>query len=201
MAVTAQDVKKLREMTGAGMMDCKKALLETGGDFDQAVDFLRKKGLAKAAGKAGRATREGGIYSYIHAGNRVGVLLELNCETDFVARTDEFQALAKGLAMHIAAARPRFVRREDVDEATLEREREIYREQMKDSGKPPQVIDKIVEGKLNKFFEEACLLEQVYLIDPEAKKKVQEVIHEAVAKLGENIQVARFARFELGETA
>ena len=201
MAVTAQDVKKLRGMTGAGMMDCKKALLETGGDFDKAVDYLRKKGLAKAADKAGRATREGGVFSYIHAGNRVGVLLEINCETDFVARTEEFQQLAKGLAMHIAAGKPRFVRREDVDEATLEREREIYREQMKDSGKPPQVIDRIVEGKLNKFFEESCLLEQVYLIDPEAKKKVQEVIHEAVARLGENIQVARFARFELGETA
>lgn len=197
MDVSAQDVKKLREMTGVGMMDCKRALAETGGDFDQAIDYLRKKGLSKAADKAGRATREGVVHAYIHPGGRIGVLLEVNCETDFVARTEDFQRLVADIAMQVAAASPRWVRREEVDAAVLDHEREIYRAQMADSGKPANVIEKIVEGKVEKFFAEACLLEQPFIKDND--KTVQQLLHETVAKLGENIQVARFSRFGLGE--
>lgn len=196
MAVTAQDVAKLRAMTGAGMMDCKQALTATGGDFERAVEELRKKGLSKAAKKAGRETKEGIVYAYIHPGDRVGVLIEVNCETDFVARTKEFRQLVHDLAMQVAASAPQFVSREQVTPDVLEKEREIYREQMKDQGKPDHIVEKIVEGKLGKFYQEVCLLEQSYIKDPE--KKVGDVIQEAIAKLGENIQVGRFARFELG---
>ncbi len=197
MDISAQDVKKLREMTGVGMMDCKKALLETSGDFEAAVDYLRKKGLSKAADKAGRETREGLVHAYIHPGGRVGVLLEVNCETDFVARTDDFQRLVSDIAMQIAAASPRWVRREDVDPGVLAHEREIFAAQMAESGKPANVIDKIVEGKLEKFYTEVCLLEQPFIKDND--KSVQQLMHETVARLGENIQVARFSRFALGE--
>ncbi|RMG44610.1 MAG: translation elongation factor Ts [Acidobacteria bacterium] len=196
MAVTAQDVAKLRAMTGAGMMDCKQALTAAGGDFDKAVEELRKRGLSKAAKKAGRETKEGIVSAYIHPGGRVGVLLEVNCETDFVARTDDFKSLVHDLAMQIAAAAPQFVSREQVTPEVLDKEREIYREQLKDQGKPEHIVEKIIEGKLGKFYEEVCLLEQPFIKDPD--KKVSQVIQEAIAKLGENIQVARFARFELG---
>ncbi len=198
MAISAQDVKKLRDMTGAGMMDCKEALTETGGDFEKAVEYLRKKGIAKAAKKAGRETKEGVIYAYIHPGSQLGVLLEVNCETDFVARTEEFQALVKEIAMHIAAAAPRWVRPEDIPAEVLDKEREIYREQMKDQKKPPEVIEKIVEGKLKKFTQENCLLEQPYARD--TTKTIRQLLEEAIAKLGENIQVARFTRYALGSS-
>jgi elongation factor Ts len=197
MAVSASDVKKLRDRTGAGMMDCKKALVETSGDFDAAIDFLRKKGLSRAADKAGRETKEGIVHAYIHPGGRVGVLLEVNCETDFVARTNEFQQLVHDLAMQVAAAAPVWVSPDDADPSVLTKERQIYRDQMTESGKPEQVIEKIVEGKLQKYLSEACLLEQGFIKDPD--KKVKDLIQEHVAKLGENMQVARFARFELGE--
>ncbi|HHN74306.1 MAG TPA: translation elongation factor Ts [Acidobacteria bacterium] len=197
MSVTAQDVKKLRAMTGAGMMDCKKALTETGGDFDAAVDFLRKKGLSSAAKKAGRETSEGMVYAYIHPGSRVGVLIEVNCETDFVARTDDFQALVRDLAMHVAAAQPRWVAREDVSEAEIEHEKKIYLEQMRESGKPEAVLEKIVTGKMEKFYSENCLLEQGFIKDPD--KTVKALLTETIAKLGENMQVARFVRYELGK--
>ncbi len=198
MAISAQDVKKLRDMTGAGMMDCKEALTETGGDFEKAVEYLRKKGIAKAAKKAGRETKEGVIYAYIHPGAQLGVLLEVNCETDFVARTEEFLALVKEIAMHIAAAAPRWVRPEDIPAEILEKEREIYRDQMKDQKKPPEVIEKIVEGKLKKFTQENCLLEQPYARD--TTKTIRQLLEEAIAKLGENIQVARFTRYALGSS-
>ncbi len=190
-------VKKLRDMTGAGMMDCKKALEEAEGDFEKAIEILRKRGAAKAAKKAGRATREGIITSYVHFNGRIGVLLELSCETDFVARTDEFKELAYNLAKQVAAMNPKWVSREDVPQEVIEKEKEIYREQLKDSGKPDHVIEKIIEGKLEKFFEENCLLEQEYIF--EEGKKVKEVIQEAIAKIGENIRVSRFVRMEVGE--
>ena len=197
MKVTMEMVRKLRDMTGAGVMDCKKALEEAEGDFDKAVEILRKKGAAKAAKKAGRATTEGIITSYVHFNGKIGVLLELNCETDFVARTDEFKELAYNLAKQVAAMSPRWVSREDVPEEVIEKEKEIYREQLKDSGKPENVIEKIIEGKLNKFFEEYCLLEQDYIF--EEGKKVQDIVTEAIAKIGENIKVSRFVRMEVGE--
>jgi len=190
-------VRKLRDMTGAGVMDWKKALEEAEGDFDKAVEILRKKGAAKAAKKAGRATTEGIITSYVHFNGKIGVLLELNCETDFVARTDEFKELAYNLAKQVAAMSPRWVSRENVPEEVIEKEKEIYREQLKDSGKPENVIEKIIEGKLNKFFEEYCLLEQDYIF--EEGKKVQDIVTEAIAKIGENIKVSRFVRMEVGE--
>ena len=196
MKITAQMVKKLRDMTGAGMMDCKKALQEADGDFDKAIEILRKKGAAKAAKKAGRATGEGIITSYVHFNGRIGVLLELNCETDFVARTDEFKELAYNLAKQVAAMSPRWVSREDVPQEVIEKEKEIYREQLKNSGKPENVIEKIIEGKLEKFFQENCLLEQDYIFDD--KKKVKDVITEAIGKIGENIRVSRFVRLEVG---
>jgi len=195
--ITASMVKQLRDMTGAGMMDCKNALVEAEGDFDKAIEILRKRGAAKAAKKAGRTTNEGIIHAYIHHNKRVGVLLELNCETDFVARTDEFQQLAKNLAMQIAAMSPRWVRIEDVPEEVVEKEKEIYREQVKAAGKPDHVVEKIVEGKLKKFFEENCLLEQTFFMDE--SKKIKDLITEAIAKLGENIQVSRFVRMAIGE--
>jgi elongation factor Ts len=197
MQVSAQQVKELRERTGAGMMDCKAALAEAGGDLEKAVDVLRKKGLAAAAKKSGRVAADGLVYSYIHAGGKLGVLVEVNCETDFVARTDGFQELVKDIAMHIAAAEPRFVRREEVTPDVLERERAIYAEQAAASGKPPAVVEKIVAGKLDKFYAEACLLEQPFVKNPD--QTVGQLVQESVAKIGENIQVRRFVRFRLGE--
>ncbi|GMU67009.1 MAG: hypothetical protein AMXMBFR36_32830 [Acidobacteriota bacterium] len=197
MQVTAQMVKELRERTGAGMMDCKAALAETGGDMDKAVDLLRKKGLAAAAKKAGRVAAEGVVGSYIHAGGKIGVLIEVNCETDFVAKTEEFQQLVRDIAMHVAAAEPRFVRREEVTADILERERAIYREQAAASGKPANVVEKIAEGKMEKFYSEACLLEQPFVKNPD--QSVGQLVTEAVARIGENIQVRRFVRYKLGE--
>ncbi len=197
MDVSASSVKELREKTGAGMMDCKKALIECGGNLEQAVDYLRRKGLAAAAKKTGRVAGEGLVGSYIHPGGKIGVLVEINCETDFVARTPEFQALLKDVAMQIAAANPRYVRPEDVPPEELERERDIYRRQALDSGKPQKVVDKIVEGKMERFYSEFCLLEQPFIKDPD--RKVGDLIQQTVAKLQENIQVRRFARYYLGE--
>jgi elongation factor Ts len=197
MEITASLVKELRDKTGAGMMDCKKALVETGGDVEKAVDELRKKGLAAAAKKAGRSTSDGLVASYIHAGGKIGVLVEVNCETDFVARTDDFVELVNDIAMHIAAADPRFVRREEVTEDVLERERAIFRDQALAEGKPEDIVDKIVDGKLGKFYSEAVLLEQPFVKDPDVT--VGELITQKIAKIGENMQVSRFARFVLGE--
>jgi elongation factor Ts len=199
MAITAEMVKQLRDKTGAGMMDCKAALAEAGGDMDKAVDILRTKGMASAAKRAGRATKEGVVCHYIHMGGKVGVLVEVNCETDFVARTDDFQNLAKELAMHIAAADPRFVSRDQVPAAELEKEKEIYRAQFASSGKPAQVIDKIVEGKLGSYYSQVCLVDQPSVRDPDLT--VQQMLQAATAKTGENITISRFVRFKLGETA
>ncbi|MEZ5333510.1 MAG: translation elongation factor Ts [Thermoanaerobaculia bacterium] len=199
MEINAQMVRDLRERTGAGMMDCKKALVETEGDAEQAIEVLRKRGLAAAAKKAGRATAEGVVGSYIHMGGKIGVLVEINCETDFVARTDEFQELVKDVAMHVAAADPRFVHRDEVTEDVLEKERAIYREQALASGKPENVVDRIVDGKMEKYYAENVLLEQPFVKDPDVT--IQQLVAAKVAKLGENIQVARFARFKLGDGA
>jgi elongation factor Ts len=199
MQVTAQMVKELRERTGAGMMDCKAALGETGGDVEKAIDFLRKKGMAAAAKKAGRATAEGVVGSYIHAGGKIGVLLELNCETDFVARTDAFQELVRDITMHIAAADPRFLDRAEVTPQVLERERAIHAEQAAASGKPANIIQKMVDGKMEKFYGEAVLLEQPFVKNPDIT--VRQLVSEAVGKLGENIQIRRFTRYRLGEGA
>jgi elongation factor Ts len=197
MQINAQMVKELRERTGAGMMDCKQALKETGGDIEKSIDALRKKGLAAAAKKAGRAAAEGVVGSYIHAGGKIGVLVEVNCETDFVARTEDFQDLVRDVAMHVAAAEPRFVRRDEVTEDVLAQEREIFREQALASGKPEAVVDKIVDGKMEKFYSQTVLLDQAFVKDPD--KTVQDLVTEAVARMGENIQVRRFSRFKLGE--
>lgn len=197
MAVTAQMVKELRERTGAPMMDCKNALVETDGDIEKAIDSLRTKGLAKAAKKSGRATAEGLVGSYIHAGGKIGVLVEVNCETDFVARTDEFAELVSDIAMHIAAADPKFVRREEVTASDLDREREIFKQQALDEGKPENIVDRIVEGKIGKYYSECCLLEQPFVKDPDMT--VGELVTAKVAKIGENMQVSRFSRFTLGE--
>ena len=199
MAITAEMVKQLRDKTGAGMMDCKAALAEAGGDAEKAIEILRKKGQATAAKRAGRATKEGVVGHYIHMGGKVGVLVEVNCETDFVARTDDFQALAKEIAMHVAAADPRFVSREQVPGAELEKEKDIYRGQFAGSGKPEAVIDKIVEGKLGSFASQICLLEQPSVRDPNVT--IQQMLQAATAKTGENIAVSRFVRFKLGDTA
>jgi elongation factor Ts len=190
-------VKELRNRTGAGMMDCKKALAESEGDVDKAIEYLRIKGLSKAAKKADRATAEGLVVSYIHPGNRIGVLLEINCETDFVARTDEFQTFANNLAMQIAAAAPVAVTREEIPEDVIERERQVFRTQALEEGKPEKVVDKIVDGRIEKFYSEAALLDQDYVKDPD--KKVGDLVKEAIAGLGENIRVSRFARFQLGQ--
>jgi elongation factor Ts len=196
MTVTADKVKELREKTNAGMMDCKKALSESGGDMEKAIDILRQKGLATAAKKAGRSASQGLIDSYIHM-DKLGVLVEINCETDFVAKTDDFKGLVRDIAMHIAAANPTYVSREDIPQDVIEREKDIYRAQV--TNKPPQVVDKIIDGKLEKFFSDTCLLEQVFIKDPEGKQKIKDLITEKVAKLGENIVLRRFARFQLGE--
>ena len=199
MAVTAAQVKELREKTGAGMMDCKSALEESGGDLDKAVDVLRKKGLAQAAKRAGRLAKDGVIGHYIHMGGKVGVLVEVNCETDFVARTPDFQTLAKEIAMHVAAASPLVVRREDVAAGLVEKEREIYRAQFAGSGKPASVIDKIVEGKLDSYYGQICLMEQPSVRDPNVT--IKQMVAAATAKTGENVTITRFVRFKLGETA
>ena len=192
-------VKELRERTGAGIVNCKKALAEHGGDIEKAIDFLREKGLAAAAKKAGRAAQQGVVGSYIHGGGKIGVLVEVNCETDFVARTEEFQRLVKDVAMQVAAANPRCVRREEISDAELERERTVYRVQAEESGKPAKVIEKIVAGKVEKFYGENCLLEQAFIRDQ--GKTVQDVVNEAVGRTGENIVVNRFSRFQIGEAA
>jgi len=196
MEITAAMIKELRDKTGAGIMECKSALKEANGDTEEAITILRKKGLAAAAKKAGRTTSEGLIHSYIHAGGKIGVLLEINCETDFVARTEEFQELAHNIAMHIAAAQPRYVSRDDVTEDDLAGEREIYADQARATGKPDHVVEKIVEGKMGKFFSEVCLLDQLYIKDPD--RTVDTLIKEAISSFGENIRIGRFARFRLG---
>lgn len=196
MEVKASSVKELREKTGTGMMDCKKALAESEGDMEKAVDYLRRKGLAAAAKKMSRVAAEGLVGAYIHAGGKIGVLVELNCETDSLARAPEFQSLLKDVAMQIAAANPRYVRPEDVPPQEIEREREIYRRQALDSGKPEKIVDKIVEGKMERFYSEVCLLVQAFIKDPD--RKVGELIQEAIARLGEKIQVRRFVRYHLG---
>ncbi len=196
MEIPASLVKQLRDLTGAGMMECKAALQEANGSLDDAVTILRKRGLAQASKKAGRATGEGLIGSYIHAGGKIGVLVELNCESDFVARTEDFQALLKEIALQVAAANPTWARREDVPADVLEKERAVYRAQMENSGKPANVIDKIVEGKLSSFYEQNVLVDQPSIRDP--KTTVDQLIQAAIAKLGENISVARFVRFSVG---
>jgi elongation factor Ts len=193
--ISAELVKNLREKTGAGMMECKKALTGSNGDFEKAVDLLRQKGLASAVKKAGRTASEGLIESYIHMG-KLGTMIEVNCETDFVAKTDDFKELAKDIAMHIAAANPLYLTREDVPQEVLEREKEIYKAQV--AGKPAQVVEKIIEGKLEKFFSDTCLVDQIFVKDPDQKKKIKDLVTEKIAKLGENIIIRRFARFQLG---
>jgi elongation factor Ts len=197
MAITAADVKKLRDATGAGMMECKAALTEANGDFEAAVTLLRKRGLATAAKKAGRATSEGLIGHYIHMGGKIGVLVEINCESDFVARTDKFQEMTREIAMHIAAANPTYVRREDVPAEIVAREKEIYKDQVKD--KPAQVIDKIVEGKLASFYQQFCLMEQASVRDPNTT--IAQLVQDAIRILGENVTVTRFVRMKVGEQA
>jgi elongation factor Ts len=197
MEITASLVKDLREKTGAGMMDCKRALVETTGDFEKAVDYLRKKGIASAAKKSGRLTKEGAVTSYIHGEGKVGVLLEVNCETDFVARTEQFRQLVKDLAMHIAAANPQWVRSDEVPAEVLAKEKEIAIAQMQASGKPPAVLEKIAEGKVKKFFEDNCLLNQMFVKD--SSKSIEQLLKETIATLGENMSIRRFARFALGE--
>ncbi len=194
--ISAAMVKELREKSGAGIMDCKEALKECDGDMEQAVDFLRKKGLATAAKRAGRATSEGTIQSYIHMGGKIGVMVEVNCETDFVAKTDDFVEFAKNLAMHIAATSPVGVTDEDVPEEIIKRERDIYRDQALEMGKPEKMIDKIVDGKLSKFFKESCLMNQQYVKDPD--KTISDYLNEVIAKTGEKITIKRFARFQVG---
>ena len=195
--ISAETVRTLRDKTGAGMMDCKRALAETAGDLEKAIDHLRAKGLAGAAKKAGRATHEGLVYSYVHPGGRVGVLVEVNCESDFVARTDDFIELCKDLAMQVAAASPASVRRDDFDVALLERETNIFRTQAAESGKPAPIVEKMVQGRIEKLYKERVLLEQAFVKDP--NMSVEERIQAAIARLGENIALRRFARFQLGE--
>ena len=197
MSIDAKVVKALRERTGAGMMDCKKALLETDGDLEKAVDHLRKTGIAKAEKKGQRTTKEGLIFSYIHHGGKLGVLLEINCETDFVAKTEGFNELAQNLSMQIAATNPASISRDDMDPAVFEREKTIFTDQAKESGKPDNIVEKMVEGRIEKFFAESCLLEQQYIKDSD--RKVSDLLTEAVSTLGENIVVNRFVRFAIGE--
>lgn len=195
--IKATLVKELREKTGAGMMDCKKALKECDGDFDKAEKYLREKGIAAASKRSGRQTKEGVVYSYIHPGNRIGVLVEVNCETDFVARTDDFQAFAKDIAMHIAASSPAYLQRDDVPANILDGEREVLRNQAKESGKPDNVIEKMIEGRINKFYSQICLLEQPFIKD--MNLSVEDFLKETMSKVGENIQIRRYVRYQLGE--
>lgn len=197
MEINAQMVKELRDKTGAGMMDCKSALTESGGDSEKAVELLRKKGLSRAAKRAGRAANEGAVGSYIHMGGKIGVLVEINCESDFVAKNEDFQNFVKDISMHIAASSPEYLEKEDVPEDVLEKEREIYRAQAIDEGKPEKVIDKIIEGKLKKFYTEVCLLDQPYIKDTDID--VRGYLNNIIAKIGENIIIRRFVRFQLGE--
>jgi elongation factor Ts len=197
MEISIELVKDLRQRTGAGVKDCQIALKEAKGDIDLAIDYLRRKGLATAAKKAGRIATDGMVSSYIHAGGKMGVLVEINCETDFVAKTEDFKAFVKNIAMHIAAANPQYIRKEEIPEEVIEREKRIYRTQALDSGKPEKVIDKIVEGKLERFYSEVCLLEQTYIRDSDLS--VREVLDGMIAKIGENINIRRFVRFQLGE--
>ncbi|MDI3327205.1 MAG: translation elongation factor Ts [Alicyclobacillaceae bacterium] len=197
MAISAAQVKELRERTGAGMMDCKKALTDAGGDMEKAIQLLRERGLAAAAKKAGRIATEGLVEAYIHGGGRIGVLVEVNCETDFVAKTDEFRELVRDIAMQIAASRPEYVRREDVPAEVVEKEKEILRAQALNEGKPAHIVEKMVEGRVEKFFKEVCLLEQPFIKNPDVT--VEQLVKEKIAKIGENISVRRFVRFELGE--
>jgi len=201
MSVSAELVKKLREISGAPMLECKKALEEAGGDQEKAFTVLRKRGQALAAKKAGRVTSEGVVASYIHAGGKMGVLIEVNCESDFVARNEEFQQLVHDLAMQVCATDPRFIRKDDVTEEVLQREKEILKEQAAASGKPEAVLDRIVEGRLGKFYEEACLYEQHFIKDTTGAMTISELINSKIAKFGENITVRRFARFKVGEGA
>jgi elongation factor Ts len=197
MEISAGAVKELRDRTGAGMMDCKAALAEVGGDMEKAIDFLREKGLAKAAKKATREASDGKVFSYIHTNSKIGVLLELNSETDFVAKTDEFMELGHELAMQIAAAAPQYLKPEEVPQDVLDREKAIYRQQALDEGKPEKLVDRIAEGKVQKFYETSCLLEQPYIRDQD--KKIKDLVVACIAKLGENIVVRRFSRFSIGE--
>ncbi len=197
MAVDAKTVKELRDRTGSGMMDCKHALVETGGDMEKAIDYLREKGLAKAAKKASRSAQDGRVFTYIHTNGKIGAMVELNCETDFVAKTDEFQGLGHELCMQIAAAAPHYVKPDDIPEDVINREKEIYKQQALEEGKPEKILEKIAEGKLNKFYEVSCLVEQSYIRDGD--KKINDLIVENIAKLGENIVVGRFSRFSIGE--
>lgn len=198
MEITAEMVKELRERTGIGVMECKEALQESKGNIEEAINYLRKKGYSRAKEKMGRETAEGTIGSYIHSNGKIGVLVEVNCETDFVARTGEFRDLVKDICLHIAASAPQYVAREEIPSDVLDQERDIIREQFKDSDKPPQIIDKIVEGKLNKFYEEVCLLDQKFVKDD--KISVKELLASFIAKSGENTQIKRFARFVLGQS-
>jgi len=197
MSISAADIKNLRTATGAGIADCKKALQESGGDQDKAIDFLRKKGLAAAKKKAGRITSEGTVHAYIHGGGRVGVLVEVNCETDFVAATEDFQGFVHDVALHVAAFGPQFVRREDVPQSVLDKEKQLQRERALEEGKPEKIVDRMVEGRINKYFGEICLLEQPWVKDQDVK--TQQVLTELVAKIGENVSIRRFVRYELGE--
>ncbi len=197
MDISIELVKDLRQRTGAGVTDCKAALMEAQGNMEAAIDYLRRKGLATAAKKAGRIATDGLVTSYIHAGGKMGVLVEVNCETDFVAKTEDFQTFVKNIAMHIAAANPQYIRREEITEEVLERERAIYRTQAQEAGKPQKIIDKIVEGKMERFYSEVCLLEQTYVRDPDLT--IKEFLDAMIAKVGENISIRRFARFQLGE--
>jgi elongation factor Ts len=199
MEIAADLVKKLREKTGVGLMDCKEALRAADGDMEKAVDYLREKGLAKLAKRTGRAATEGSISAYIHTGGKVGAMAEVNCETDFVAKTNEFQAFVKDVVMQITASNPSYIRREDIPSEVLEREKTIYRNQARDSGKPEKILDKIAEGKLEKFYQEVCLMEQSFIKNTDIT--IKELLEELVAKLGENIVIRRFVRFQLGETA
>lgn len=197
MAVSASAVKELRERTGAGMLDCKKALDETNGDIDKAIALLREKGLSAAANKAGRIATEGVVESYIHGGGRIGVLVEINCETDFVGKTDQFKEFARDIAMHIAAASPKYVRREEVPADELEKEKEILKAQALNEGKPEKIVEKMVEGRINKYYEEYCLLDQSFVKDPD--KTINTLLNEKISTIGENISIRRFVRYELGE--
>jgi elongation factor Ts len=197
MSISASDVKELRSLTGAGIMDCKRALVDCGGNIEEAVDYLRKKGIAAAAKRSGRTTTDGIVGSYIHAGGKIGVLVEVNCETDFVAKTEDFSCFVKDLSMHIAASNPLYIERENIPDEVIEKEREIYKAQALESGKPEKIIDRIVDGKIAKYFKDVCLLEQAYVKDTD--KTVRELIVEKISKLGENISVRRFVRYHLGE--
>lgn len=197
MAITMEMIKELREATGVGILDCKEALKISDGDFDKAVEYLREKGIAAAAKRAGRTASDGVIAAYVHHGSRIAAMVELNCETDFVARTDGFQTLAYDIAMHVAASRPQYLSREDIPAETIEKEKQVYRAQMAEENKPEHIMDRIIEGKLNKFYEENCLLEQPFIRDEDLT--ITDVINEAVAKMGEKIVLSRFVRYEIGE--